>query len=417
MAYNYDGQAETGFARHYANGSSFRYGPGRWRVFARWLPNPGGTVQGGVGMIPYIYCHGGFVTNPFKSRNGGGYLPFADETEPGITGVEITETLNVSQQNAGRPLICLITMEFSPGFMGAPNLAYPTFHFQPTQSFEMYWLCQYLAQHYDDPEIWGNGNSIDPDKFIVSGFSQGAQNASIASLLPQGYVPSGGENQAFWGGGYSRHHWFGVHPSIRAAWVNEPFIDQSMSSSPSSGSDGTDDDRGLSQANLQTWIPGDQDGGGRYTYNGGASESVTSHIPRPFLKMISPYWWAKLGLRRPATVCDSGTDTLMTNLYYSPDGTPFGHNATFTPGVPNVKMTNTHNPGPGNSEDIDESLGGQAYGWHVLMREQGFISDFDSLSESWFPNGPTTDVGDPSATSATVAHRDWMQSKVLPNLT
>ena len=168
-----------------------------------------------------LYVHGGatvgVVGSEFAGSESLGYLEFPDTSmAEKITGDELDSFL--------------ISVEFAPGNY-AKRGAEDTAHTQlaeprlfPQQLLDVIRAIQFVKEHFDDPDLFGAGNSINPDLGWGYGGSQGSIYLLLADLMPEDWVRSHGQ-ESYEAGPSRENYPYEVSHRLNCITCGIPFLD------------------------------------------------------------------------------------------------------------------------------------------------------------------------------------------------
>lgn len=442
-AYTDADEGTNGMQWRDADGLRLLYGDHYYMRYAVWPPD--NTPQTTAPWPLFIWVHGGGVNSPFDAGASAGYLP------PGGTTAIYSNVTAV----AG---CCMVSIEYAPGSFGNPRLAFPEQGFFPTQVEQLARAIQFFRDHHDDEDIWGVGKSIDPNKVIVGGTSQGAIHALLLALQPEGWYDSDPDGITSGSPIMERFGYYADHRP-NAVWADEPAIDFTQASSPlvaASGATGgwTSGTLRLNQTGAfssYTYTAGDvvRVSGGSLSFTeatygvtqkisddeielasspGADATGVVFQVERGGLE-VAKLWFSDVANsiddvhveRRKAAsaywLLDNYASSAGDGGAMAPPKIPLlvthqdladtlGWANNWTPGVPNYRWNTAHMDKPGMQE-LHNQL--QAVGWHT---GQGTAEDVQTF---WGGSGDGQLNGAQimSTTTKQTALLNWLQTHVL----
>lgn len=398
--YAYDGieAAVTGFKKRFTtsakapySGNPFRYGNLFWQLFGCFEPDEaavGGSPQPNPKPL-VVYAPGGQNTSHVGSSASAGYLPLSTTGGSGTIFEAITKTAGCF----------LVTVERCPGTRLNEILDVPTMRdvFQRFKDIQL--LVRHLKENATNEEYWGVGNSIDPNKIILAGNSQGAFDCALAAIMPPLYPDGGGGNDGLGGHytpGFGPRFTYGPDHYVRALYLDEPFIDPTQVSNESSSPGGD----GLPQ--MHSYFGDHND-----WYGGETTRQTVEELPYSAMYAMSIHHW--LATIRPRYALDLMICAAWNTSAQDPTGWTYAH-------------------GVRDSNCIDPHDHVQAQPFYDLLVAIGMIDQTalfaNQLSEVWLPAGAGGESGSPTAAgdidagsnTKIVVFTNWLMNKVIPNL-
>lgn len=363
MTYAFDPTDTQGHHFEDADGNPLRFGlQHRWQLCVTWEPEGAPTTS------PWplvIYVHGGGVTKPI------GVSPTAGYRHLGPKG-----TLN---RMTGALGCAVASIEFMPGSFNIPRTQVYPYGFADEQVEDLRKAIRFFRDHPDDADLWGGG-TIDPDRIVIFGESQGAILALLSQLGPD-LDP---RNETDFGRGSSYYGRFAEasHSRVSSVIALSAFWDFTQAGA---------------QVSPGSWL--NMRGNGRLDVEVAQQDRVH----------ISPWWCLAASSRRGGTqgIASRAGDLNLLNLYpYVPDS-----GWTWKPLELDDAISDPHEPWP------------QAWEVHRELIAQGYAPRGPGgRTQTWVDTGqggpnPLPALGqgmeELGSSSVTQVVEDWLRDHVL----